>query len=168
MTGILTVLNDMSNQAIWLGLDVAAKATVVLLLAVVVNRLLNGRVLARAAVWNALLVGLVLLPPATALFPRLRICCLPPAPPEVTVEIPPASPSLAEPSATDEVWPAPSESENPLPTTADPGEGPSPAEVSPTAVDPESIGPQEEPMVGVRDPSYSAPETAAGGRRWPG
>lgn len=170
MTGIMTLLSEMSSQAVWLGLDVAAKATVVLLLAVAVNRLLNGRVLARAAVWNALLVGLILLPPATALFPRLRICCLPPTPTAATVEIPAESPPPAETAVPDEVLPAPSENEDPSPSpvAADLRVGRSPMEISPDAVDPESIGPQEEPMVGVGDPSYIAPNPATSSPRRPG
>jgi len=170
MTGIPTFLIETSNQAVWLGLDVAAKATVVLLLALAVNRLLNGRVLARAAVWNALLVGLLLLPAATALFPRLRICCLPPTPTEATVEIPAESPLPAETAVPDEVLTAPDQDQNSLLSflAAGFGEGHSLTDQRATAVEPEPVGPQAEPRVGVGDPSYIAPNPATSSPRWPG
>ncbi len=138
MTGMPASMSNVAGQAIWLGLDVAAKATVVLLLAIVANRLLNRRVLARAAVWNALLVGLILLPPATALFPRLRICCLPPAPPQSVTDVSMEPPSPAEVTSLDEL--------------------------SPTASD---IGPQEEPtgdtLAALSDNSVAAADAEPSG-----
>ncbi|MBN1343090.1 MAG: hypothetical protein JXQ73_10445, partial [Phycisphaerae bacterium] len=62
-----------------LAADVAIKASLVYLLALLADRLLRKRwILARSAMWNACLLALLLLPLATATFPRLRIRCLPP------------------------------------------------------------------------------------------
>ncbi|HEX7447350.1 MAG TPA: M56 family metallopeptidase, partial [Pirellulales bacterium] len=62
-----------------LGTDVAVKATLICLIAVAADRLLGRRVLARSAVWHACLLGLTLLPLATACFPQWRVACLPQA-----------------------------------------------------------------------------------------
>ncbi len=59
--------------------DVALKATVLYLAALLCDRLLvRRRALVRSGMWHACLLGLVALPLVAAAFPRLRIRCLPP------------------------------------------------------------------------------------------
>lgn len=65
------------DRLVPLGADVALKATVLCLAAFAADRLLGRRVLARSALWHACLMGLMLLIPATAFFPRWRVACLP-------------------------------------------------------------------------------------------
>ncbi len=78
-----------------IGVDVALKATCLLLLAIIGDRVLpRGRVLVRTAAWNACLIGLLLLPVITAAFPRLRVQCLPARSAPVEPEI--VSASVAE------------------------------------------------------------------------
>ncbi len=62
---------------VWLGVDVALKATLVCLIALAADRLLGRRVLARSALWHACLLALVFLPLAAACFPQWRVACLP-------------------------------------------------------------------------------------------
>jgi len=79
------MIEAMLMQSAWVwdilgvGVDVALKATFVLLLVIACDRVLpRGRVLVRSAAWNACLIGLLLLPVITAAFPRFRVQCLPP------------------------------------------------------------------------------------------
>jgi beta-lactamase regulating signal transducer with metallopeptidase domain/protocatechuate 3,4-dioxygenase beta subunit len=88
----------MSTPSTWadallpFGLDLAAKAALVLFAALLVHALLGRRrSLACSALWNATLVALLLLPVACVLLPRWRLTCLP-APP---------SPSDAAPVVAD-------------------------------------------------------------------
>ncbi len=68
-----------AGRIVMFGADVAVKATVLCLMAIVCDRLVLRRwVLIRSALWNAGLVALLLLPCATAAFPRFRIPVLPP------------------------------------------------------------------------------------------
>lgn len=71
-------MNGMQTGVIAGGLDLLLKATVVLALAWGVHLGLGRRrALARSAVWDACLVGLVMLPLASAVMPRLRVDWLP-------------------------------------------------------------------------------------------
>lgn len=60
-----------------LGADVAVKATLVCLAALVADRLLGRRVLARSALWHACLLSLMLIVPAAAWLPQWRVEWLP-------------------------------------------------------------------------------------------
>ncbi len=77
-------LVDMARAGDWAGivLDVALKGTALLLAALVVHALIGRQrhVLTRSAMWNAMLVALVVLPLVAIAFPRLRVPCLPPMP----------------------------------------------------------------------------------------
>lgn len=77
--------------------DVALKATLIIMLAMVINAVLSkhGRALLRSTMWNALLVGLVLLPLSALSFPRLRVACLP------VGERPSPATRAGDPAATD-------------------------------------------------------------------
>jgi hypothetical protein len=60
------------------GLDVAAKATVILMIVLLIQHLLRGRrAFLASAVANAGLIGLLLLPVAAFAFPSVPIACLP-------------------------------------------------------------------------------------------
>ncbi len=68
-----------TDRAWAVGVDIAVKATLLMVAALLLDRALRSRhVLACSSVWNACLIGLALLPLATLAFPRLRIECLPP------------------------------------------------------------------------------------------
>jgi RND family efflux transporter MFP subunit len=80
-----------------LALDVACKATVLLLLMLAMHAVLRGRfTLVCSVLWNATLVGLLLLPLAVVAFPHWRISLLPAQPVARAVEVQPA-PILAAP-----------------------------------------------------------------------
>jgi peroxiredoxin len=69
-----------SGTVAWLGVaaDVAIKASALLALAFVAHVLLGPRrALVRSAVWNACLIGLLVLVPMSAAVPRLRLAVLP-------------------------------------------------------------------------------------------
>jgi len=68
-----------SPEYVWaVGVNVAAKATLLFVVALLLDRVLRARyVLARCSVWNACLIALALLPLTAMLLPRLRIECLP-------------------------------------------------------------------------------------------
>ncbi len=67
-----------ANMALVVALDVALKATAILMLAFAAHAALSRRrALVRSALWNATLVGLMLLPLASLAFPRLQIAILP-------------------------------------------------------------------------------------------
>ncbi|MBX6311759.1 MAG: efflux RND transporter periplasmic adaptor subunit [Isosphaeraceae bacterium] len=75
---ILAPSSPWAREALGLGLDVALRATVLCLLAFALHALLGRhRALVRSVLWNAWLVGLLLLPGMTAAFSRLRVDCLP-------------------------------------------------------------------------------------------
>ena len=79
MIDLITALNLAANHVCAVGVDVALKATLLLLVAVLLDRLLRARhSVACSSIWNAYLVGLALLPLAAIACPRLRIECLPP------------------------------------------------------------------------------------------
>jgi RND family efflux transporter MFP subunit len=66
------------HRALVLSLSVALRATLLMLVALAVHGVLGrGRPLVRSVIWNACLLGLLLLPISAAAFPRLRL----PAPP---------------------------------------------------------------------------------------
>jgi len=66
------------SELVALGLDVALKATVILLLAWSAHLALGRRrALMRSAIWNACLVGLMLLPAVSLALPRLQLVWLP-------------------------------------------------------------------------------------------
>lgn len=67
-----------ARTILFIALDVAPKATVLLSLAFAAHAILGRRrALARSALWNACLVGLLLLPAASLASPRLRLAILP-------------------------------------------------------------------------------------------
>lgn len=65
------------DSLVSLGADVAVKATLICFVALLADRLLGRRVLARSALWHSCLMGLMLLIPAAVCFPRWRVACLP-------------------------------------------------------------------------------------------
>ena len=79
MDAIPGLASTWTGEVVAIGVDVALKATVLLSLAALVDVLLSWRrrVLARSALWNAALIGLLVLPAATLLLPRMRVRCLP-------------------------------------------------------------------------------------------
>lgn len=67
-----------SQEAVSFGLDVGLKASIVMLIALALHAAVGKRrVLVRSVLWNACLVGLLVLPAAVAVVPRLRVACLP-------------------------------------------------------------------------------------------
>src|SRR5688572_17881171 len=74
-----TFLLHLSLTSLWsVILDIAIKAAILTGCAMLVALLLGkNHVLARAAVWNACVISLALLPFASLAFPRVRIECLP-------------------------------------------------------------------------------------------
>ena len=66
-------------EHVWaIGVNVAVKATLLLVVALLLDRVLRARhVLACCSVWNACLIALAFLPLTAMLLPRLRIECLP-------------------------------------------------------------------------------------------
>ncbi len=94
------------TRAALVALDVALKATVLMALAFACHAALGRqRALIRSALWNACLVGLLLLPAASLAFPRLRIV-LPAArtaqlePTTLVRDVPPPSNVAAEPDSS--------------------------------------------------------------------
>ena len=91
-----------TSAAFALGLDVAAKATVILLLGLIVQLAAGRRRAAPAsAVGNACLLGLLLLPPTAAFAPRLSVAYLPPAPEPSRLGPRPAPPADPGPARFD-------------------------------------------------------------------
>ncbi|NQT11785.1 MAG: redoxin family protein, partial [Planctomycetes bacterium] len=75
----ITALNLAADHVWAVGVDVALKATLLFLVALLLHRLLRAHhPVACSSIWNAYLVGLALLPLAAVACPRLRIECLPP------------------------------------------------------------------------------------------
>ena len=60
-----------------IGIDIAIKSSALIVIAILGRWLVARTPVVRSAVWNALLVGLILLPFATAAVPQWRIACLP-------------------------------------------------------------------------------------------
>ena len=61
-------------RALAVALDAAVKATVLIAMALAAHAALGPRrALVRSALWNACLVGLLLLPAASVVFPRIRV-----------------------------------------------------------------------------------------------
>jgi hypothetical protein len=74
MSRIIGLESKLMRQAAAFGLDLALKSTAWLLLTIAIHALLGRRrVLARSALWNACLAGLLVLPPIVAWSPRLRV-----------------------------------------------------------------------------------------------
>ena len=73
-----------------IGIDIAIKSSALIVIAILGRWLVARTPVVRSAVWNALLVGLILLPFATAAVPQWRIACLP-ATVESPVEMTPVS-----------------------------------------------------------------------------
>jgi beta-lactamase regulating signal transducer with metallopeptidase domain/peroxiredoxin/protocatechuate 3,4-dioxygenase beta subunit len=122
MIGNLISLGGWDGASVIFGLDVALKAAVLLLAAGLAHLGLGRRrVLARSAVWNACLLGLLALPIAGAALPRLRL--LVPAAPAPT-------PRAASTSATPVRSPAPVA---PRAINFDRAEPAPPADVAPVA-----------------------------------
>lgn len=81
MGGLLGAAGSWGREGLDVGLDVAIKAAAAVALAVVAHVALGRRrALVQSAVWNACLVGLLVLPAAAVAFPAWRIACLPAAP----------------------------------------------------------------------------------------
>lgn len=79
MIDLIPALNLAADDVWAVGVDVALKATLLFLVALLLHRLLHARhPVACSSIWNAYLVGLALLPLAAVACPRLRIECLPP------------------------------------------------------------------------------------------
>ncbi len=76
------------SSAALAALDIALKSTLLILIALVLNRLWSRPVyvLARATMWNALLIGLLVMPLITVAFPPLRVPCLSSAPGGATTD----------------------------------------------------------------------------------
>ncbi|HWE35172.1 MAG TPA: efflux RND transporter periplasmic adaptor subunit [Isosphaeraceae bacterium] len=105
------------REGVALGLDVAIKAAAAVALAIGAHLALGRRrALVQSAVWNACLVGLLVLPAAAAAFPAWRIACLPAGPKPAPVEV---GPMAIEPvvSAVDEA-PVVGAAVEPAPKTA--------------------------------------------------
>ena len=63
-----------ANPVLLIAMDVALKATILLALGYTVHAMLGrGRALARSALWNAMLIALIVLPLVSLMFPRLRV-----------------------------------------------------------------------------------------------
>jgi C-terminal processing protease CtpA/Prc/beta-lactamase regulating signal transducer with metallopeptidase domain len=79
MIDMTLALGSFAEHAWAIGVDIALKATLLLVAASLLDRVLRTRhLLACSSIWNACLIGLILLPVAAIAFPRLRIECLPP------------------------------------------------------------------------------------------
>ena len=90
------VLPD-AREALAVALDVGVKATVLLVIALAAHAAVGRRrALVRSALWNACLVGLLVLPVASLAFPRLRLVVLPTQ--EVAASAAPSSPSRNRPA----------------------------------------------------------------------
>lgn len=77
---MFNTLNAWLNAETWIhiGADIAIKAALIVLLVYLLTSVVFRRnVLIRSSIWNACLVGLLLLPLATTALPSWRICCLP-------------------------------------------------------------------------------------------
>jgi beta-lactamase regulating signal transducer with metallopeptidase domain/multidrug efflux pump subunit AcrA (membrane-fusion protein) len=78
MIDVLGPPSSWTRALLALGIDVALKAAALGLLAFLLHRLLGRRrPLVRSVLWNACLIGLLLLPASAAVFPRFSITCLP-------------------------------------------------------------------------------------------
>jgi BlaR1 peptidase M56 len=78
MNGILDLSGGWARTAVGSGLDVAAKATALFLLAWLAHAALGRRrALARSALWNACVLGLLGLPVAGVAFPRIPMGIIP-------------------------------------------------------------------------------------------
>ena len=98
MIDLLTYLLNYSwsshPHVLAIGLDLVVKSTLLILLAIGAAAILGrGRILLRTAMWNACLLGLLVLPATSIGLPRLRLAILPPP------ATPLAAASLVDPSA---------------------------------------------------------------------
>jgi beta-lactamase regulating signal transducer with metallopeptidase domain/protocatechuate 3,4-dioxygenase beta subunit/peroxiredoxin len=109
---MIGMLNEASPTALAMAIDAATKATVLIVAALIAHAMLGQRrVLARSALGNACLAGLLVLPVASWAMPRMRVAVLP-APGPASVQVP--SPTLGIPTPRED-----GESDH-LPTVASP------------------------------------------------
>ncbi len=121
------------DRAAMIVLDVVVKATVLMAIGFLCHAALGrGRALVRSALWNACLVGLLLLPAASAAFPRVSIPVLP-GPARAGDPIPIAAPRWVEPVVAETAPPvaaAPRPPADTYPAVAAPSPSPPPARLS--------------------------------------
>ncbi len=113
MIGILGPASPWARETIALGLDVSLKATVLVLLALAIH-LGSGRrrALLRSVLWNACLLGLLVLPVAAVAFPGLRVACLPGR--EAPADFGPVREAVAPPPLSPDPLDGPNLIESPL------------------------------------------------------
>ncbi len=131
-------------DAVGFGLDVGAKAAALVAVVALADRAILGRrrVPARATLWNACLLGLLLLPPAASLLPKWTVAWFPAPSREIApVEVMAVIPESASP----EIAPAP-----PAPEART---GPSPASIAaPVIPGPAPLVPRPAPVAAPPPP----------------
>lgn len=153
MTGLWGLDQVSTRQEFAYGIELALKATGLIALALVLHLLLGRRrVLSRSALWNAVLLSLLILPAAVAIAPRLQIRCLP-----------------AAGAATGEVAPARASDENPLLANNQPAAWAEPRSATPSAPEPAVFGKYPGPPSQPAQPQAGAVSGSEGkwARAWP-